>query len=548
MHTKIPPLAAVGVAALGICWASSLVDVASASQDPAAPMPSSSPADPSPSPTPAAEPDGPPMVLLKTDGDVLFGEVLEDPSGYYVKHRIGPRHVARRNTLGVFQTLEEAYEYRKARVPANDADEQLKLAQWCLGLDLKEQARGHLEAVLAANPESGQARSMLFHLETEGSAALDKSVARTSADVPVDDPGRPRELSPGMLERLRSLEARRDPAGPPVIFDLPPTLAIRRYQEFAGDPHALIQARCANCHDADRYAGDFRVVRARVRRDLANDPLVRTNLDATLRLVDPVEPSRSELLRVAGLTHPSDGRPVLNGPNDPLYRLLKQWVMSLQDPAKADADARAAGYTPSLAKPAPAVPSGEGFAVDRFGGASASPASVDNPTPQSVGSPPGAGVVDGFRAVETGVAPGVPADTEFPTPGLPTAMPDPAAAPNAQPGSVITREDGSQAMVMPDGQLVDFVSKSDQMKSKPPTADPAKAPATNPTPTPAPSPTPATSAPPTTRPLPPVPAPTPSPAPATPAPPADPKPPKAVPKADRSALEKFLRKRAAPGG
>ena len=541
MQPKIPPLAAAGVAALGLCWASSVADGSTRLQDPAAPAPSSSPAIPSPSPAPAPEAQGPPTVLLKTDGDVLFGEVLEDPSGYYVKHRIGPRHVPRRNTLGVFHSLEEAYEFRKARVPANDADEQLDLARWCLGLELEAQAKVHLEAVLAVNPESRQAASMLHHLASGGGPGLDPALARTSGEVPADDPMRPRELNPSTLDQLRALAANsRGPGEPPVIFDLPPALALRRYQEFAGGTHLLIQNRCAQCHDADRHAGGFRVVRARNRRDLMNDPLVRTNLDATLRLVDQEDPSRSELLRVAGLSHPTDGRPILSGPNDPLFQALKGWVTSLDDPAQADAQARAAGYSPT---PTAATTGGEGFAVDRFGDAPV--ASDPEPILPASTPPPAPKIVDQFIAVETAVSPSVPAGTVFPEPGLPNVAP-PAGLPEAdaprKPGSIITREDGSQAMVLPDGSLADYVSPTERMKAKPKPVEP-EAPATTPVvptstaPAPAPAPGPAN---------PPAPAGPQAKAPAVPVPttPAEP----TVPKADRGALEKFLRRRSGAGG
>ena len=80
----------------------------------------------------------------------------------------------------------------------------------------------------------------------------------------------------------------------PVIFDLPLPLAIKRTEEFTRYVHPLLQAYCAKCHDG-QYDGDFQLVPIRGRADRTSDAL-RANLDATLRLIDPKNPSHSVLL------------------------------------------------------------------------------------------------------------------------------------------------------------------------------------------------------------------------------------------------------------
>ena len=80
----------------------------------------------------------------------------------------------------------------------------------------------------------------------------------------------------------------------PVIFDLPLPLAIKRTEEFSRYVHPLLQAYCAKCHDG-HYDGEFQLVPIKSRADRTSDAL-RANLDATLRLIDPKNPSHSVLL------------------------------------------------------------------------------------------------------------------------------------------------------------------------------------------------------------------------------------------------------------
>jgi hypothetical protein len=501
MSPKIPSLAAAGLTALGLGMAA-LPGVA-APQDPPAP-----PATAADSPSPTAEEAGPPTVLLLSNGNVLRGEITQDPSGYWIKLRIGVIQKARRDVLGAFRSLEEAYRFRLARLPADDADEQMKLAQWCLEQKLQDHAQTHLAAVLQLNPEHKQAQAMLLFLSSAPEAPADPGLARTSAEVPAEaeaadlatppsDPAMPRELSPSALDRLRTLGSEHRPVGAPVIFDLPAPLAVRRYEEYRRGVHRQLQEHCAKCHDADTYGGAFRLVRARTSKDMANNLLVLTNLDATLTLVNPDDLAHSELLSVAALTHPSDGRPVLGGPNHPSYRVFLNWVNGLQDPTRAPSASASAvvptGYSPPSR--------GEGFAVGRRGMAPASGGPVEQPYVYGAPLRGQPRVVNGLNAREQGVHPDVPPNAQFPTPTRFPAVPPPggvgvgggpilpppgpaAAGPGqptlpqapavqaGQPGTIVVKPDGTQGMVLPDGTVADFVS-SKQLRDGPPRlADP----------------------------------------------------------------------------
>jgi hypothetical protein len=432
----------------------------------------------------AATPELPaaPTVLLLTNGHVFQGEIIEDATGYYLKHKIGVKQFARRNVAGVFESLVDAYEFQKARLPKDDPDERMKLALWCMGQKLTEQAREELNAVLALNPENSRAKAMVFFLDSRAAGPIDAAVERTGGVAGPDSPGStadvPRELSRSALDELREINRQRPASGPPIIFDLPPQVAVRRYQEFGRSVHMELQTHCAKCHDVETHTGSFRLYRARTKRDLANDLVQRANLDAALQIVDREDLSRSKLLSAAAMTHPPDGRPVLGGPNHPAYRVLKTWVESLTAGTKPAA-AATAGALPARLLPAPVGGSaepgadGEGFAAGRAGARVAPSAAttgagarLDNPNPPPIGGDPK--VLDAAVLQGQVTSPDVPADAKFTLPDPMELMKPPGAVPGQSAGGraglpagqprIVEMPDGTQAMELPGGEIVPFVS------------------------------------------------------------------------------------------
>jgi hypothetical protein len=350
----------------------------------------------------------PKQVLLLVNGQVLKGEVQEVDDGYVVRHKVGVIHKRRRDVQGAFESLDTAYLHLKERTPENDPDERLKLALWCLSQNLKEQARAELKAVTELSPENTRAQAMLASLDLRNAnkPALDQDVLRTSGQE-IDTPAELRGV-----ESLRSQYARARNLGSPDIFGLPPALAIKRYQEFARTVHPELQRYCAKCHNED-FQGEFRMVAARSRRDLLDDMVLRANLDATLRLIDPDAPNRSPLLTAAGMTHGKEGKPILNGPNHPSFRVLSAWASSLKLEA-----AHLPSATPSTAvRPnMGSLPTGdraESTVEDSFGTGRGTSVSVEPPETRPAIPPPQ--VVGGSRGSIQGQAPDIPENLQFPT-------------------------------------------------------------------------------------------------------------------------------------
>lgn len=340
--------------------------------------PGDAPSPPGPTAAPASHPTH--TVLLKTNGRLLSGSITEAEGRYLVHTRGGPIPVPKNQVEATFESVAAVYQYKLARVPERDPDEHLKLAKWCLGQNLTAEALTELKAVLAVSPRAREAKAMLLNLEQNEARArtprLDPGLMQTSGEAarpgPARGDSRPSEIDPSALgTALRDLNVSRTP----VIFDLPPAVAVKRAELFARDVHPVLQAACARCHN-EQHSGAFQLVEVKSRRGASGDVL-RANLDATLRLVDADNPARSELLSSALVPHGGrpNPRPIFRGANDPRYQILAAWVNSLMVKRPAADGALPARFTPKDSGPA----GGGGFAADRGAGQGALPGVTTTP-------------------------------------------------------------------------------------------------------------------------------------------------------------------------
>jgi hypothetical protein len=326
----------------------------------------SGPPDPPSGPSHAPASSPPHTVLLLSNGRVLQGEIKEVGSTYELHQKGGVIKFPKSAVEETFSSIADVYKYKRASVPDRDPDEHLKLARWCLTQNMTTEAKAELETVIAVSPRATEAKAMLASIEAAHTRAaarpqVDPSLVQTNAEMPapmdraaVADP-RPGELDVSAIRRAgRDLGV----SGLPVIFDLPPALAVKRAEQFSRSVHPLLQAACARCHN-ERHEGKFQLVEVKTRRDLTAD-VFRANLDAALQLVDPENPARSELLSSALIPHGPgpNKRPIFRGSNDPRFQVLSAWVNSLR-PVKSPSGVVPSGFAPT--EPA----SGGGFASDR---------------------------------------------------------------------------------------------------------------------------------------------------------------------------------------
>ncbi len=283
----------------------------------------------------------PERYLLLTNGHVIKGIISERATDYQVAQRVGTMSFPKMRVEGAFDSIADAYQYRVEQLPDRDTEERMKLALWCLNLKLTAEAKEQLVKVIELNPKHDQAKSMLFSMQQAADVASqrprDPAVQQAAAETP-------RENRPGSLDSAVIQNAQRGLgiSGLPVIFDLPAPLAVKRANEYFGLVHPLLQKHCAGCHDGN-YNGAFQLISIKSRAD-RNPGALRANLDATLRLIDPDSPAKSELLSSTLRAHGAGPRPrsIFTGSNDKSYQIISAWVRSLAvtkdggDPARPD--------------------------------------------------------------------------------------------------------------------------------------------------------------------------------------------------------------------
>jgi hypothetical protein len=387
-----------GVVALGLLGTSA---VAADAQEAAPPMPATTPVPAPPNASKFA-------VLLLSNGRLLQGNVTESRSGdaYELRMNGGLIPVPKRDVAKRYGSLEELYRDRVAHLPARDSDERMKLALWCLEQHMDAQAREQLQGVREMNPADRRAERMMASIDANAQrlAARDPEVRVAGAEVV--EPA-PREMAATPLPRPRTANRGVER---PVIFDLPPDAAMRRFVEFAWDVHPILQASCASCHN-ESFEGEYRLIVGKSRRDWTPD-VVRANLDATLRFVRADDPEHSDLVAYATNAHGPSPRPVFHGPNDRRQQRLAAWLRSLRP---ADGVAASAPAQPT---PLPAAPARGGFGSDRLAVPRATPVPPTPLTgPTTVSGLPGQNYTQHYEM--NAVAPGVPADVRFDTPTVP---------------------------------------------------------------------------------------------------------------------------------
>jgi hypothetical protein len=380
-------------------------------------------------------------LLLLTNGRIIKGVITEEPERFLVKQPLGEMKFPKRQVEGAFRTLHEAYEYRLEQLPERDGDERMKLAHWCLSLNMKAEAREQLAKVLELNSKQTEARAMLVSMDQ---AAALLAQRKTDPEVRQTSGESMSETRPAALDAAVIAGAQRglNITGIPVIFDLPVPLAIKRTNEYFRYVHPVLQRHCAKCHDGN-YNGEFQLVPITNRADRTADAM-RANLDATLRLIDQDNPAKSELLTSVLREHGSGPRPraIFSGSNDRSYQILSTWVQSLRHPQNAR---EAVAQQQQVAR---AGGDEEGFAVGRV--------TADGQRQQQAAGG-GVGIDQRLQAVPGGliVPPssndsGMPQGTTIPNPAAPDDFPlpfllsgkMPPAAPAAGPAASAGRQGG----------------------------------------------------------------------------------------------------------
>jgi hypothetical protein len=232
------------------------------------------------------------VVVLEGDR-TLEGEVERVGEQYRVRRAAGETWLPAAKVLRLCADNAEALEYLRSRANLDDADEHLRLAQWCIERGLQDSAIKEVQAAAAIRPDHPRTK----HL----------------------------------LERLQQ----KPPAPPPPVAPVPAVgeqqpspavdLTVEALAQFTTKVQPILMNTCAACHAGGR-GGAFKLTR--VNDGPARDrKTMQQNLAAVLAQVNTQQPQSSRLLTKAVTLHGDmDKTPALANRQAPAYQALEEWV------------------------------------------------------------------------------------------------------------------------------------------------------------------------------------------------------------------------------
>jgi hypothetical protein len=243
-------------------------------------------------------------VLLLRSGRTIEGFVAHTETHYVLRRSLGSIEVPRGDVEYVGANLEDVYQYKLARIDRQDPDEHVRLAQWCLSVELHARAIEELECAVRLAPKSPRVQGML------------DSAQRTARAV---------QKAPRAAATPRNATHELPIAPKQAIA--PQVLNTALLSSFSVQVQPMLTRSCATagCHDSS-HSGPLTLQRSP--RPVAK--LTQQNLRSVLAQLDPDVPENSPLLdysvRPHGNASSSPGSKVVN---EPAYSTLLEWVRAV---------------------------------------------------------------------------------------------------------------------------------------------------------------------------------------------------------------------------
>jgi hypothetical protein len=243
-------------------------------------------------------------VLLLENERIFEGDIEKIGDRYCVDSGRGQTWVPANRVLRLCASRLEAYEHLRKQANLNDPDELLRLALWCHGHSLHEQAISEVKAALKLRPEHAPTLRLLSNLEHAALVAGEKAIPAS----PAPKPKSVTQNEPKVAQAITSgLELSAECMG----------LFARRVQP-------ILMNTCANCHASGR-AGEFKLTQV-----FGDAPLggktAQQNLTAVLSQIKPDQPLRSPILLMAASAHGGATQAPLKNRQTAAYKTLEQWV------------------------------------------------------------------------------------------------------------------------------------------------------------------------------------------------------------------------------
>lgn len=251
---------------------------------------------------PGPEADPKEGILVLRNGSLLRGEITQIGDRYDVAVDGGRIQVRASAVEFHCQTLDEAYQRKRASGRPGDVREHLELAQWC-------QRHGLLNSAVR---ELGEAKALVPNhpLIPLVERRVQMSLCRPEKPEKIERPAEPAELppSPDDLDRL--------------VRGMPPGSV----ETFTQTVQPLLANACsaAGCH-GPQTESEFRLLRIPSGRPPGRR-LTQRNLHSTLEWIDRGDPAASKLLTAPLQPHGSAKAAIFTDQQMDRYRQLVDWV------------------------------------------------------------------------------------------------------------------------------------------------------------------------------------------------------------------------------
>lgn len=267
------------------------------------------------------------QLILLRNGETLRGRVARQDDHYQITIADGELRIRVADVELICQTLEEAYQARRARLTIGRAEDHLDLADWCLRQGLPGDAARELSSALTLDPTNPRIGLIDRRLQESLAPPPKPSAAPKPAAGP--------RVTDEDLDRM--------------LRALPPT-AI---ESFTTSIQPLLVSSCATagCHGSTSK-GDFSLIRVPADR-FGSRRLTQRNLQSTLLWLDFQNPQQSRLLAVVSSPH-GTVRSAVFDPQGSKYHELLIWIgMVTQKPVfEPDIVAQPATVRPANLNPA----------------------------------------------------------------------------------------------------------------------------------------------------------------------------------------------------
>lgn len=271
-------------------------------------------------------------LLLLKNGETLEGRISRSGDYYLIVSPTAEVQMRVREVEAVCRDLEEVFAKKQSLVNTRSADSYLALAQWCID----KQLYGHAARALTEAVKLDDLHPRISLLERRMEAAM-------AAPRPVVAPPKPAERRFNDDELDRAVKS----------------VGSEALHEFTVRVQPLLMNYCATagCH-GPRPASTFQLERVYL-NERTDQRVVRSNLNAVLKVVDRKNPAQSPLLNVPISAHGSGKKPIFNAHNAEHYRTLAGWtarVAAVRTALPQPSSAEVAGATNTLQQRMPLTP------------------------------------------------------------------------------------------------------------------------------------------------------------------------------------------------